>query len=336
MANSASDARYSEADIRHTLIENNLIYGMVTLPSNMFWTVTLPATLWFFDKGKKDDRILFIDARNIFTQIDRAHRAFSPEQVSNIGVISHLHKGNRAAFVQLIDDYFAQGLGRLAENAAQEAVVAGQLLAVLDDAEGKTAVDTLTSHWAGWRDLQAAYEAYVAQGDGFTSIEAHNEAQHQLRALFDPFFAGLQAGLKTLDKTVRQYEKQSREANGRRGLSRDLKELKAALETIRAEVKDAESFFAHIHWLQERFPQAAYEDVTGLCKLATLAEIREQDYSLNPGRYVGVVIEEDGKTEEEFVAELLDLQDQLEKLNSEAHTLEKVISYNLIQLVGDL
>ncbi len=68
MANSASDARHSEADIRQTLIENNLIYGMLTLPSNIFYTfytVTLPATLWFFDKNKQDDRILFIDARNI-------------------------------------------------------------------------------------------------------------------------------------------------------------------------------------------------------------------------------------------------------------------------------
>ena len=55
MANSASDARHSEADIRKTLIEKNLIYAMLTLPSNMFYTVTLPATLWFFEKGKKDD-----------------------------------------------------------------------------------------------------------------------------------------------------------------------------------------------------------------------------------------------------------------------------------------
>src|SRR5215467_11630119 len=65
MANSASDARHSEAEIRQRLIKENLIYAMLTLPSNMFYTVTLPATLWFFDKGKTDDRILFIDARNI-------------------------------------------------------------------------------------------------------------------------------------------------------------------------------------------------------------------------------------------------------------------------------
>ena len=93
MANSASDARHSEADIRRALVEKNLIYGMLTLPSNLFYTVTLPATLWFFDKGKVDDKVLFIDARNVFTQIDRAHRELSEEQIQNIAVIPRLHKG---------------------------------------------------------------------------------------------------------------------------------------------------------------------------------------------------------------------------------------------------
>jgi type I restriction enzyme M protein len=100
MANSASDARHSEAEIRKRLIEENLIYAMLTLPSNMFYTVTLPATLWFFDRAKTDDRILFIDARNIFTPIDRAHREFSEEQIQNIAIISQLHKGRREKFVQ--------------------------------------------------------------------------------------------------------------------------------------------------------------------------------------------------------------------------------------------
>src|SRR6202165_6014399 len=106
MANSASDTRHSEANIRKTLIDKNLIYAMLTLPSNMFYTVTLPATLWFFDRGKKDNKILFIDARNIFTPIDRAHREFSEEQIQNIAIISRLHRGRRNEFVQLVDHYF--------------------------------------------------------------------------------------------------------------------------------------------------------------------------------------------------------------------------------------
>jgi len=166
------------------------------------------------------------------------------------------------------------------------------------------------------------------------AIEAQNAAQHRLQAQFEPFFAGLHAGLKALDKATRQAEARERQANKRRGISRDLKALKAALETARDGVKQAESFFAHIRWLQERFPRAEYEDVTGLCKLATPEDVREQDYSLNPGRYVGVVIEEDGRTEEEFRGALLDLQGELERLNGEARALEGVIAHNLRRLVG--
>src|SRR5205807_1140037 len=124
MANSASDARHSEADIRRTLIEQNLIYAMLTLPSNMFYTVTLPATLWFFDQGKRDDRILFIDARNVFSQVDRAHREFSDEQLQNLAIISQLQKGRRERYLQLVDGYYAEGMKRLTDNEAKVQPVA--------------------------------------------------------------------------------------------------------------------------------------------------------------------------------------------------------------------
>ena len=94
-------------------------------------------------------------------------------------------------------------------------------------------------------------------------------------------------------------------------------------------MKNAESSFGHIHWLQERFPEAEYEDVTGLCKLADLDDVKEQDYSLNPGRYVGVVIEEDGKTEEEFVETILSLQDELDELAKSGKSLQSIISENI-------
>lgn len=100
------------------------------------------------------------------------------------------------------------------------------------------------------------------------------------------------------------------------------------------EIKEAEYFFIHINWRHERFPEAKYEDVTGLCKLATLEEVKEQDYSLNPGRYVGVVIEEDG-TEEEFIAEIVGLNEELGKLNEEARRLEGIITHNIKQIAGE-
>ncbi len=336
MANSASDARHSEADIRRTLIQQNLISGMLTLPSNMFYTVTLPATLWFFDKGKTDDRILFIDARNIFTPIDRVHREFSEEQIQNIAIINRLHKGQRSAFTALIDRYFAQGMERLTENEAKVQPVSAQLLEVLDDADGKAAVAALVKQWQALPKLRTRHDEYQERYGGDVDVRTKNTAQHKLREAFDPFFTALHDGLKHLDKIVRQHEKTQAEAakaEGKRGFTdKKTKALKTVLEELHHEVKEAESFYQHIAWLQERFPKAEYEDVTGLCKLATPKEVEEQDWSLNPGRYVGVVIEEDGKTEEEFTAELLALNVTISGLGGESAELARVIQHNITQL----
>lgn len=224
MANSASDAGNSEYEIRKKMIEEGIISQMVTLPSNMFSSVTLPATLWFFDKAKthseKKNEILFIDARNVFTQVDRAHRKFSDEKIKNLGIISRLYEGDTEAFATLIEEY-KTALANAPETS--------------DDKEVKT-------------------KSY--------------------------------------------YQSQ-------------------------------------IDWLNERFPDGKYNDVIGLCKVAKLEGedgIIDQDYSLNAGRYVGVVIEDDGMTAEEFKAEMLSLNEELLKLNDEAHSLEQTIAKNLKEL----
>ena len=200
--------------------------------------------------------------------------------------------------------------------------------------------------WRSYTTLTAHYQEYlktyatVMSNERETSntarnLDAYNAAQHALRAAFDPFFAGLHEGLKALDRSVRTHEKNLATTNGTRNSDRKTRDLKSALDTLHAEVKSAEAYFGHIAWLHERFPKAAYEDVTGLCKLATRAEVAEQDYSLNPGRYVGVVIEDDGKTEEEFIEEILGLNAEFEQLNQGAAKLEAIISHNLKQLAGD-
>lgn len=96
MANSAADARASELEIRKKLIEDRAVDVMISIGSNFFYTVTLPCTLWFLDRGKKKtdrkDKILFIDARHIYRQVDRAHRDFSPEQIEFIANIARLYR----------------------------------------------------------------------------------------------------------------------------------------------------------------------------------------------------------------------------------------------------
>jgi type I restriction enzyme M protein len=102
MANSASDARSSEQDIRQKLIEARAVDVMVTVGPNMFYTVTLPCTLWFFDKGKaktpRADTVLFIDARHIYRQIDRAHRDWTDAQISFLANIVRLYRGEAPDF----------------------------------------------------------------------------------------------------------------------------------------------------------------------------------------------------------------------------------------------
>src|SRR5229473_1887965 len=96
MANSASDARSSELEIRRKLIEGRVVDVMISIGSNFFYTVTLPCTLWFFDRGKRDserrDKVLFIDARHIYKQVDRAHREFTPEQIEFVANIVRLYR----------------------------------------------------------------------------------------------------------------------------------------------------------------------------------------------------------------------------------------------------
>ena len=298
---------------------------------------------WFFDKDKKDDKILFIDARNVFTQIDRAHREFSPEQISNLAIISKLHKGKRREFVHLIDTYFKKGMEQLSENKTHVEPISKQLLEVLDDKLGKVAVGDLVKQWKELNQLQKKYNGYQASVVGKfvdeKQVDDINKTQHALQENFEPFFDALHQGLKQLDKTVRKQEKakaQAAKVKGKRATTdRQTRQLKDALEQLHKEVKSAELFFKHIHWLQERFPDAVYEDVSGLCKLTSLKEVKEQDYSLNPGRYVGVVIEEDGKTEEEFISNLSSLNDELSELTKNASILSSVIEHNIQAVTGD-
>jgi type I restriction enzyme M protein len=258
MANSASDARHSEADIRKNLIKSGVIGGMLTLPKNMFYTVTLPATLWFFNKNRegKEPKILFIDARNIFRQVDRAHREFTEEQIQNIATIARLYRGETDRFTELLNKYKAKSADYQKLAIEQQKTV---------EKIKKEKPEGLSDDKAGEKDLKR-WEKLV------------EDAEKEYKALHD-------------------------------------KQL---------------YFEAQIQWLTERFPNGIYEDVTGLCKAATLAEIEEQDWSLNPGRYVGVVIEEDGLTEDEFIAEMKQRHNSLNELNQRASELADLINRNLI------
>ncbi len=117
MANSAGDARGTELEIRKKLIEDRAVDVIVSVGPNFFYTVTLPCTLWFLDRGKKKakrkDEVLFIDARHIFRQIDRAHRDWTPEQIEFLSNIVRLYRGEdvetAAGSRELMKERFPKG-----------------------------------------------------------------------------------------------------------------------------------------------------------------------------------------------------------------------------------
>ena len=178
MANSASDARNSEADIRKNLIKSGVIDCMLTLPKNMFYTVTLPATLWFFDKSKSgtDPKVLFIDARNIFRQIDRAHREFTTEQIQNIATIVRLYRGESERLTALIDKYKAEAADYVKQAAAQEKVLE-------QVKKGKPLVEKELKRWE--KQVEDAEKQYKALFDRKNYFEA------QIRWLSERFPNGV-------------------------------------------------------------------------------------------------------------------------------------------------
>ena len=103
MANSATDARGSEMEIRRKLVEDRSVDVVISIGTNFFYTVTLPCTLWFFDRGKRKsprkDQVLFLDARAVFRQLDRAHRDFSPEQIEYLANVVRLYRGEEPEFL---------------------------------------------------------------------------------------------------------------------------------------------------------------------------------------------------------------------------------------------
>ena len=266
MANSASDARSSEQDIRQKLIEDHAVDVMVAVGPNMFYTVTLPCTLWFMDKaksslppcppstrpdghpsptGRRDgdegeqrgarycDTVLFIDARNIYRQIDRAHRDWTPAQISFIANIVRLYRGEALDYT----------LGGEEARAKIEEVFADQAGALSDGL------------------LFAAEPAAK-----YTAVSSHH-----------PSTSGRGAGGEGAGNIV-------------------------------------------------------YRDVPGLCRAATIEEIAQQGWSLNPGRYVGVAAGE-VVSDENFKEQLETLNEELETLNAKARELEETIANNVAEIL---
>lgn len=161
MASSATDSQGKDKDIRESLVKTGHVDVMISVGNNFFYTKSLPCSLWFFDKGKSDalkNKVLFIDARNYYTVVDRTLNEWSDWQLKNLNAIVWLYRGETEKYNALLEEYHA-ALGSDKPFADQVQELSEKEKALR--AESKKAVDD-----AGKRDkkkTQAEYESKLAE-----------------------------------------------------------------------------------------------------------------------------------------------------------------------------
>ncbi len=266
MASSATDSANKDCDIREKLVLTGDVDVMVSVGNNFFYTLSLPCSLWFFDKAKRlenKNRVLFIDARNYYTVVDRTLNEWSEWQLKNLQAIVHLYRGEQDKYKILIREYW----NALSEHAERH-----------DN--------------ASWHDPDMTFDKAL----GVLNSE---------EAMYKEYIKDQQ---DTLKKTKGKKDKD------------ELKAIIAANEAELAYTLETKDMVNEAIWLTSKFGlDGEYQDVLGLCKIATIDEISEKNYSLTPGAYVGVAeVEDDGV---DFHERMNEIHAELASLNAEANVL---------------
>jgi type I restriction enzyme M protein len=354
MASSASDAGHSEKEIREKLVRTGAVDVMMAIGNNFFYTRSLPCTLWFFDRNKEQnakmrDKVLMLDARKIYRKVTSKVNDFSPEQLQNLICIVGLYRGNTEKFKQTVTGY----LDRSATLAKETAEITATLLehftvthkAVLDFAKGLIKEIPEATKWLEALNMEGLQEVTDLQKQLVTEAKKAKPDYNILKVIAHQ----CKALRKPQDKLIKQFLDAIATANKDYQLAKNkdwkdigikekldiLKELQLQLSGNPDEeepglLHETEYFWKQAHWLNSRFPDGKYIDVEGLCKVVSQNDIEAKDWSLSPGRYVGV----DTSTDEDFdyEARLAEIHIELEGLNEEAITLAKTISDNYKEL----
>ena len=247
MASSATDSANKDRDIREKLVNTGDVDVMVSVGNNFFYTLSLPCSLWFFDRNKNADnrdKVLFIDARarNYYTVVDRTLNEWTEWQLRNLQAIVHLYRGETEKYKSLIADY--------------DQVLQGQTVASIEEALQKQ---------------KAEAKQLIADAP-----------------------------------------------------RKDKKRIEAEQNALIADIEEALETARQREWLVSKFGEdGQYQDVLGLCKIATIQEIAEKNYSLTPGAYVGVAEQEDDGVD--FHERMNEIHAELAQLNSEANVLMEEI-----------
>jgi len=347
MSSQASSAGGKEAEVRRDLIKSGDVDVMIAIRGNFFYTRSVPCELWFLNKDKPKEhaaKVLMLDARGVYRKVTRKIFDFSPEQLANLTAILWLYRGQGDRFVALIADHLAQAL----EAAAEAKAPLGLFLDALDDAceaiapffKGKLS-DAFGEFDALVTRLQSEGEAFGTAGAGEAKAWAQSKRDNlALKASTGTIASYGERGhtlAKDIDHAAKLFSRliESAESDGDRG-ARDLRQTGKLLDETRvlatASLNRIRYFSRHAHWLQERFPDSKLCDVEGLVKLVDLKALEANDWSLAPGRYVGVAAQEED-ADFDFEETMREIHSELGDLNAEAIELAAKIAKNFEALI---
>ena len=369
MSSQASSAGRSEKTVRRKLIETGDVDLMIAIRTNFFYTRTVPCELWFLNRDKPEahrDKILMLDARGVYRQVTRKIYDFSPEQHKNLLSIVWLYRGATERFVDLVSDYHWSVVDE-GKACFEYETEDGDILRPIPDyldalsafedlvrpfldslpAEGPHAepVGLFKEAKEAFRREVGRLETGVALGakdwpgatEGTTALVATTESYRSIadscraRAKEADMVYKLIARLTTTCE--KECEAKSHKHWSTRDINRARKVTDQARERAIVQLRLVHYFWRQAHWLTSRFPEGQLRDVPGLVKVVDRTEVAVNDWSLTPGRYVGVAPEEEDDNFD-FEETLREIHGELAQLSAEAVKLSGAIQENFEELLA--
>ena len=318
MASSSTDSQGKDKDIREQLVKTGHVDVMVSVGNNFFYTKSLPCSLWFFDKGKADnlkDKVLFIDARNYYTVVDRTLNEWSEWQLKNLNAIVWLYRGETHQYQRLQLEY---------KQAIQQT-----LWGTLD-----SSYSALTKYLT----VEELNNVENALGNIASKIQSANTLPElcqiipELEAFKSTIHKGVDNTLKAAaDLSAQDFKKYLQNRCGETMKQQIFKKIvSSGQEALADEVDAMLAVIKEAKFLTDCFGDGEYKDIPGLCKIASLAEIEEKNWSLTPGAYVGVAEAEDDGVD--FAERMHEIHAELLTLQQESNELMGKISANFKEL----
>jgi type I restriction enzyme M protein len=367
MSSQASSAGRDEAKVRQKLVETGDVDIMIAIRSNFFYTRAVPCELWFLNRDKPErhkDKVLMIDARNIYRKVTRKIYDFSPEQEKNILAIISLYRGQTEKYLDLVSSYCERILDE-ADGCFKNQDGNGDYIMPLPDFISyiEKLSETLQPfikilkkenvNTDNWEEFNTALSSFRKDVDTFIKELAKQQAAWKKQKKGNGALKKAVERLKGMAESSRDLVKQTdlifklasrlietceKDYNAResdtwagKDITRARKTADEARNQAVEQLKQVRYFRRQAQWLTERFPEAKLCDVEGLVKLVDRSEIAENDWSLTPGRYVGVAPEEEDE-DFDFEETMREIHVDLEDLNVEAAKLAEIIKNNFEEL----